>query len=158
VNGVQVKASKTFVAESVDGSVELEFTFDATGLGGKTLVVFEKLFYEGNEITSHEDLNDANQTITFKKDSKEGNDNKGEGNENNLANEGTNTNSDSDDESEPTDDSENNGEAESNSEEETNNEKTITKANAGSMKSTGIPIAILLILAVLGLVTYRRKQ
>lgn len=68
VNGKQVEAEKLFHAEEESGSVELEFTFDASALSGRSVVVFEKLFYEGREIAAHEELEDKNQTVTFRKE------------------------------------------------------------------------------------------
>lgn len=68
VNGKQVEAEKLFHAEEETGSVELEFTFDASALSGRSVVVFEKLFYEGREIAAHEELEDKNQTVTFLKE------------------------------------------------------------------------------------------
>lgn len=65
IGGKPVTAEKTFSAGKKDGSVELEFTFDASGLKGKETVVFEKLFYEEKEIAVHEDLDDKNQTVKF---------------------------------------------------------------------------------------------
>ena len=58
-----VTASKTFTAEKENGIVELTFTFDATNFEGTVLVVFEKLYHNGIEIASHEDINDKDQTI-----------------------------------------------------------------------------------------------
>lgn len=60
-----VTAEKTFIAGNKEGSIELEFTFDASGLKGKETVVFEKIFYEEKEIAIHEDLDDKNQTVKF---------------------------------------------------------------------------------------------
>lgn len=65
IGGKPVTAEKTFISGKKDGSVELEFTFDASGLKGKETVVFEKLFYEEKEIAVHEDLDDKNQTVKF---------------------------------------------------------------------------------------------
>ena len=65
IGGKPVTAEKTFLAGKKDGSVELEFTFDASGLKGKETVVFEKLFYEEKEIAVHEDMDDKNQTVKF---------------------------------------------------------------------------------------------
>ena len=65
IGGKPVTAEKTFIAGKKDGSVELEFTFDTSGLKGKETVVFEKLFYEEKEIAVHEDLDDKNQTVKF---------------------------------------------------------------------------------------------
>ena len=65
-NGLKaVTASKTFVPETADGTVSLEFKFDSTALGGKSTVVFESLKYEGKEIAVHADINDEGQTVTF---------------------------------------------------------------------------------------------
>jgi LPXTG-motif cell wall-anchored protein len=68
VDGKEVTAEKTFTAEQADGSIELEFTFDASALAEKSVVVFEKLFHDGREIASHEDLQDEGQTVTFIKE------------------------------------------------------------------------------------------
>ena len=66
MNGLKaVTASKTFVPETADGVVSLEFKFDSTALGGKSTVVFESLKYEGEEIAVHADINDEGQTVTF---------------------------------------------------------------------------------------------
>ena len=65
VNGEEVIATGDFTAEDTDGQVTVRFTFDASGLGDKDLVVFEKLysFETKAEITSHEDINDEGQTV-----------------------------------------------------------------------------------------------
>ena len=49
----------------------MKFTFDVTGLDGKNLVVFEKLYYAdtGIEAANHEDLGDKGQTVKVKADS-----------------------------------------------------------------------------------------
>lgn len=63
-NGNEVTAEKTFTAESIDGSVEIAFTFQADEtLAGKTTVVFESLQYEGKEVAVHADLEDLPQHI-----------------------------------------------------------------------------------------------
>lgn len=63
VNGKQVTAEKTFVATSKDQNVTITFSFDGSQLAGKDVVAFEKLYHNGNLIMSHEDLNDAGQTV-----------------------------------------------------------------------------------------------
>ena len=79
VNGKTVTPEKKFTADKADGTVEMNFTFDASSLKGKTTVVFEDLFYEGIKVASHGDLTDQDQTIwhpeikTTAKDSKSGN-------------------------------------------------------------------------------------
>ena len=65
VDGEPVTAQITFVPEQAEGTVEMEFKFDGTGLENKSLVVFESLFYEDVEIAVHEDINDMGQTVTI---------------------------------------------------------------------------------------------
>lgn len=65
VDGKEVTAEKTFVAEEVDGSIILEFTFDSSALAGKKIVAFENVIYEGISIGTHEDLTDEDQTISY---------------------------------------------------------------------------------------------
>lgn len=67
VDGKEVTAEKTFVAEEADGSIILEFTFDSSALAGKKIVAFEDITYEGISIGSHEDLTDEDQTISYPK-------------------------------------------------------------------------------------------
>ncbi len=72
VNGETVTAEIEFVVEDADGSVIVPIKIDATGLGGKSLVVFEKAYLvsdgelrlaDGREIARHEDLEDEGQTV-----------------------------------------------------------------------------------------------
>lgn len=65
VNEEQVTAEATFVASAEQGTVSLPFTFDASGMSGKVVVVFETLYKGGLEIASHADLEDQGQTVTF---------------------------------------------------------------------------------------------
>ena len=79
VNGKEVTASNTFTAKgSKNGYTTVEFNFDATGLEGKDLVVFETCTHtvittdkDGNEkkeettVAEHKDINDTDQTISF---------------------------------------------------------------------------------------------
>lgn len=62
-DGNMVTASKKFTAEESDGSVDLEFTFDASLLCGKTIVVFERLYHNDKEIAYHTDINDDEQAV-----------------------------------------------------------------------------------------------
>ena len=61
----EVTTEKTFTPEKEDGTVEISFTFDSTALNGKTVVVFETLYYEGVEVAAHADINDDNQAVVF---------------------------------------------------------------------------------------------
>ena len=64
VDGKEVTSSKEFVAESADGSIELEFVLDPTGLNGKELVVFEEVFnINGKLVGEHKDIEDEKQTV-----------------------------------------------------------------------------------------------
>lgn len=62
-DGSEVTASKTIKAADTYGTVELEFTLNCASLDGHELVVFEKIYQDGKEIGSHEDLNDGDQTV-----------------------------------------------------------------------------------------------
>ncbi len=61
----QVTSEATFTPSESSGTIDVLFTFDATGLEGKDLVVFEKLFQGETEIASHEDIEDEGQTVSF---------------------------------------------------------------------------------------------
>lgn len=67
VNKKAVTASKSFRAKKESGTVEMEFTFDASKLNGKTIVVFEELYYKERLIASHADLDDKAQTVKIVK-------------------------------------------------------------------------------------------
>lgn len=64
VNGSYVEQTKTILASSKKtGSTDMVFTFDASHLAGKKIVVYEYI-YDGNDlVVSHENINDKNQTI-----------------------------------------------------------------------------------------------
>lgn len=69
VNGKEVTAEKKFTAKEKSGFEELKFTFDGSGLGGKTVVVFEDVYEDGRLIGTHSDINDLGQSIKIiKKD------------------------------------------------------------------------------------------
>ena len=61
----QVTSEATFIPAEPNGTIDVLFTFDATGLEGKSVVVFETLFQGETEIASHEDIEDKGQTIIF---------------------------------------------------------------------------------------------
>lgn len=60
----KVTAVSTFVPNKADGTVDLEFTFDASELGGKDLVAFETTYKDGIQIADHQDIDDEAQTVT----------------------------------------------------------------------------------------------
>ena len=61
----QVTAELEFTPDSPDGTVELTYTFDVSALAGTSVVVFEDLYQGENVVTSHADLEDEDQTVTF---------------------------------------------------------------------------------------------
>lgn len=63
VDDKEITSTLTFVAESTDGTVNLDFVLDARALRGKEVVVFEKLFRDGVLLASHADITDKDQTI-----------------------------------------------------------------------------------------------
>lgn len=82
-NGKEVTASRTFVAgstsdgivvtkadeehNSVSGTIDITFEFDASLLEGVTVVVFEDLYHNDVLVTTHSDLEDEEQTVHYPK-------------------------------------------------------------------------------------------
>ncbi|KIV72281.1 Cell wall surface anchor family protein [Bacillus mycoides] len=69
VNGKEVTAETKFTPKEANGSITLDFIFDATGLEEKEVVVFEELLKDGKIVTTHADINDKGQTVKFVKPS-----------------------------------------------------------------------------------------
>lgn len=68
VNGERVEKGETFTATREDMTVEMEFTFDASELGGKELVSFEELYdmtdpEDPVKVAEHKDIEDYSQTV-----------------------------------------------------------------------------------------------
>lgn len=66
-DGKPVTTTVKFTPEKADGTVEVPYTVDTTGLEEKSIVAFESLQKDGKEITSHADITDSGQTIRVKK-------------------------------------------------------------------------------------------
>ena len=71
VNGKCVENDLTFTAEDSKMEVQIEFTFNASELGGKELVTFEELYDTSNpdepiKVAEHKDIKDEGQTVTVK--------------------------------------------------------------------------------------------
>jgi len=64
-DGKEITVELTFTPEKANGSVEVEFTFNSTGLAGKEVVVFEYLYCDEKEVTTHVDIEDKGQAVTF---------------------------------------------------------------------------------------------
>lgn len=66
VDGREITAELTFAPNEPNGKVEVEFTFDGFAITKDTeLVVFESLYRDGIEISTHSDINDKDQTVTI---------------------------------------------------------------------------------------------
>ena len=65
IGGKEVTATKTFVPNKADGTVEIEFTFKGDGLESKTLVAFETISTNDSPVGEHKDINDTDQTVTL---------------------------------------------------------------------------------------------
>ena len=71
MNGKRVENDLTFTAEDSKMEVRIEFTFNASELGGKELVTFEELYDVTNpdepiKVAEHKDIKDKGQTVTVK--------------------------------------------------------------------------------------------
>ena len=64
-NGKEITSEKEFTAESKNGSIDIEFTFDSSLLAGKTTVVFEDLYNENVRVAFHTDIKDEGQTVHY---------------------------------------------------------------------------------------------
>lgn len=58
-----IKSTESFSAEDASGTAEMEFSFDAGGLAGHTLVVFETLRSGDVTLVEHKDKSDTAQTL-----------------------------------------------------------------------------------------------
>ena len=63
-DGKEITGSRKFTPDAAEGTVDVEFTFDATGMNGKQLVSFEELHVAANDrlVGEHKDLDDLAQT------------------------------------------------------------------------------------------------
>lgn len=65
VNGNPVTASQTFTSDGTKKVLDMHFNFDSSALGGKTVVVCEKLTYGDYVAATEEDMENKDQTIYF---------------------------------------------------------------------------------------------
>ena len=65
VNGNPVTASQTFTSDGTKKVLDMHFKFDSSALGGKTVVVCEKLTYGDYVAATEEDMENKDQTIYF---------------------------------------------------------------------------------------------
>ena len=68
IDGQRVESDYTFTADSEEMKIEIEYTFNASSLGGQNLVTFEELYDFSNEdepvkVAEHKDIDDEGQTV-----------------------------------------------------------------------------------------------
>ena len=68
IDGKRVENEYTFTADSEEMKIEIEYTFNASELGGKNLVTFEELYDMSNlkepvKVAEHKDIEDDGQTV-----------------------------------------------------------------------------------------------
>ncbi|WP_029731842.1 SrtB-anchored collagen-binding adhesin [Dorea sp. AGR2135] len=68
INGQRIENSYTFTADDEEMKIEMEYTFNASALGGQNLVTFEELYDLSNEdepvkVAEHKDIDDEGQTV-----------------------------------------------------------------------------------------------
>ncbi|MGQ0438468.1 VaFE repeat-containing surface-anchored protein, partial [Bacillus sp. B-TM1] len=66
VDGKEVTVESKFTAKEKNGSITLDFTFNASALQGKEVVVFEELYQDNVLVAIHVDIEDKGQTVKFK--------------------------------------------------------------------------------------------
>lgn len=65
INGEEIRSETAFTPENPTGEVTVKFTFDSKFIKQNTdIVVFENLYREGKELSSHADIEDEGQTVT----------------------------------------------------------------------------------------------
>lgn len=65
INGKEVTVEKEFTPKQANGSVNMEFIFSSLELEGKSVVIFEEVFYQDRIIATHSDIEDEGQTVEF---------------------------------------------------------------------------------------------
>ena len=76
IDGQPVETEYRFTAEDSNMEIQIEFTFNASALAGKSLVTFEELYdltnpEEPEKVTEHTDLEDEGQTVTVSEEPEE---------------------------------------------------------------------------------------
>ena len=62
-DGNAVTSTVELAPESPNGSIQVKFEVDTTGMAGTTFVAFERLETDGKLVASHENLDDADQSV-----------------------------------------------------------------------------------------------
>ena len=64
-NGKLVETDMEFVPETPNGIVEMAFDVNGLDLSGKSVVVFEEIYYNNIKIAGHEDIDDEKQSLYY---------------------------------------------------------------------------------------------
>ena len=70
VDGKEVTVESKFTAKEKNGSITLDFTFNASALQGKEVVVFEELYQDNILVAIHAEIEDKGQTVKFKEENR----------------------------------------------------------------------------------------
>lgn len=62
-NGNEVSVNESFIPDSSEGDIYVEFNLDTTGLKGKTITCYEYLYLNGTLVASHLELADYDQQV-----------------------------------------------------------------------------------------------
>ena len=62
---VYAEAEDTFTATAKTAKRKIDFAFDSSALAGRTVTVLERLYEDGDLLASHEDVDDADQQVSF---------------------------------------------------------------------------------------------
>lgn len=65
IQNKKITGEISFIAEDTNGTVDVTYVLDASELNGKSVVVFENLYYNNILLASHNDINCKEQTIQF---------------------------------------------------------------------------------------------
>lgn len=67
VKDTEITSEVKFTPEKSSGTVDVEFTFNASAVAhNKEVVVFERLYVQDTEVATHTDINDKGQTVKIK--------------------------------------------------------------------------------------------
>lgn len=64
-DGNEVTSTVTFTPDAADGTVDVQFAFDASQLAGRTVVTFEDVSRGGVTVATHADVSDEGQSVHF---------------------------------------------------------------------------------------------
>lgn len=71
-DGRPLESVVRFTPKEPDGSIEVTFAFDGSSLAGCTVVAFESLSLEGEEVAVHADIDDIDQSVLLVEPPREG--------------------------------------------------------------------------------------